>query len=388
MHILFLVSRVPYPLEKGDKLRAFHQLRVLSKRHTVTLVALADQPAHRDAEPILRRYCRDVHIIPLTWSSRLINLVIALLTGKPFSNGYFYSRSAQRHIDRVIEQARPDHIYCQLTRVCDYVVRVDGIPKTLDYQDAFAKGMERRAQREPFFKSWLFRMEHRRLRRYEAFVLDRFNNSTIISAQDRAFIDHAARDRIVVVRNGVDLDHFEHRATDKDYDLVFTGNMSYPPNVESVVYLVREVLPLVWSARPTVRLLIAGATPAARVKMLEGPNVTVSGWVEDIRASYARAKIFIAPMQISIGLQNKLLEAMAMQLPCITSALANNALKGTHGRHVLVCSRPEEYANAITHLLDNPDEAAGLAAAGYEFVKENYAWDKATEPLLKLIERS
>jgi glycosyltransferase involved in cell wall biosynthesis len=137
---------------------------------------------------------------------------------------------------------------------------------------------------------------------------------------------------------------------------------------------------------PEVRLLVAGATPTARIRALESKNVHISGWVEDIRDSYTSAKIFVAPMLISIGLQNKLLEAMAMQLPCITSELANNAVGGTHNRNVLICTSPQDYANAIIGLLTNPDEAEKLAASGHEFVRRNYTWKKMTRPLFELIE--
>lgn len=377
---------MPYPLEKGDKLRAFHHLRLLSEKHAVTLIALTDGPVHPDSKAILQRYCSDIYIIPISWGSRLLNLAAALFTGKPFSTGYFYSKSAQRTIDRVMEQVRPGHIFCQLTRVCEYVLHVNGVPKTLDYQDAFAKSFERRVNREPFFLRWLYRMEQRRLLRYEAYVFDRFDNAIIISSQDRDFINHPNRKRIVVVPNGVDIDYFQPRHVEKDYDLVFTGNMGYPPNIEGVLFLVDEVLPLVCKSLPGVKLLVAGATPAARIRSLEGKNVDISGWVDDIRESYARAKIFIAPMLISTGLQNKLLEAMAMRLPCITSELANNALGGTHERNVLVCASPQEYADAVLRLLAKPDVAMRLSEEGLEFVKKNYVWGEVTRPLLDLIE--
>jgi glycosyltransferase involved in cell wall biosynthesis len=229
-------------------------------------------------------------------------------------------------------------------------------------------------------------MEHKRLQRYESRVFDHFENRIIITAQDRDFIEHPRRSQIVVVPNGIDVDYFHPRKVEKDYDLVFTGNMGYPPNVEGVLFLVTEVLPLVWKTMPSVKLLVAGATPAPRVRAVESENVHVTGWVDDMRDSYARARVFIAPMQIGTGLQNKLLEAMAMQLPCITSELANSALMGVHERNVLVCSDATEYAEAIVRLLTNLEEASSLAAAGREFVRENYAWKSVTQPLLDVIE--
>jgi len=384
--ILFIVSRVPYPLEKGDKLRAFNHLKLLSEKHEVTLVALNDTELHPDAEDVLNRYCKKVYIVNISKGGRLFFMAYSVFGKKPFSTYYFLSMKAYLLIEDIIEQNRPAHIFCQLTRVTEYVKEVKDIPMTLDYQDAFAKGMQRRAEKEPFYLRWLFRMEYKRLKRYEAMVFDWFTNKIIISKQDRDNIDHPEKDNIVIVPNGVDFDYFKPIDSEKKYDLLFTGNMAYPPNIESVVFLVKEVLPLVKKQKPGIKLLIAGADPVKRVKALQSNNVEVSGWVDDLRDCYSQAKLFIAPMQISIGLQNKLLEAMAMKIPCITSELANNALHGTHNENIIVCNKPQEYADAILRLLDNPAEADRLANAGLDFIKKNYSWRKMTEPLLKVIE--
>jgi len=384
--ILFIVSRVPYPLEKGDKLRAFNHLKLLSEKHEVTLVALNDTELHPDAEDVLNRYCKKVYIVNISKGGRLFFMAYSVFGKKPFSTYYFLSMKAYLLIEDIIEQNRPAHIFCQLTRVTEYVKEVKDIPMTLDYQDAFAKGMQRRAEKEPFYLRWLFRMEYKRLKRYEAVVFDWFSNKIIISKQDRDNIDHPEKDNIVIVPNGVDFDYFKPIDSEKKYDLLFTGNMAYPPNIESVVFLVKEVLPLVKKIKPGIKLLIAGADPVKRVKALQSNNVEVSGWVDDLRDCYSQAKLFIAPMQISIGLQNKLLEAMAMKIPCITSELANNALHGTHNENIIVCNKPQEYADAILRLLDNPAEADRLANAGLDFIKKNYSWRKMTEPLLKVIE--
>ncbi|MGE0635972.1 MAG: glycosyltransferase [Bacteroidia bacterium] len=387
MKVLFLVSRVPYPLEKGDKLRAFNHLKLLSEKHEITLVALNDTELHPEAEQVLSRYCKRLHVLDISFGVRMLSLISAAFSGKPFSTAYFYNNIAQDIIDEIIDEVHPAHIFCQLTRVTEYVKNVKNISKTLDYQDAFAKGMEKRISKESFYLRWLFKMEYKRLAKYEAEVFDWFDNKIIISNQDKENIAHTDKQNIVVVPNGVDLDYFKPRETKKKYDLLFTGNMAYPPNIESVVFLVNEVLPLVMKQKPDIKLLIAGATPVARVKDLQSKNVEVSGWVDDMRECYAASKLFIAPMQISIGLQNKLLEAMAMNVPCITSELANNALHGTHNENILVCKHPQEYAEAILKLLDNPAEAERLANAGHEFVKLNYGWQKMTEPLLRLIEK-
>lgn len=387
MKILFLLSRVPYPLEKGDKLRAFNHLKLLSEKHEITLVALNDTELHPEAEQVLSRYCKRLHVLDISFSVRVLSLISAAFSGKPFSTGYFYNKVAQDIIDDIIDEVHPAHIFCQLTRVTEYVKNVKDIPKTLDYQDAFAKGMEKRVSKEPFYLRWLFKMEYKRLAKYEAEVFDWFDNKVIISNQDKENIVHPHKQDIVVVPNGVDLDYFQPSQSEKKYDLLFTGNMAYPPNIESIVFLVNEILPHLKKVKPEIKLLIAGANPVKRVVDLGSKNVEISGWVDDIRESYVAAKLFIAPMQISIGLQNKLLEAMAMNVPCITSELANNALGGTHNENIIVCRQPMEYVASILHLLDNSAEAQRIANAGHEFVKQYYGWKKMTEPLLRLIEK-
>jgi len=233
----------------------------------------------------------------------------------------------------------------------------------------------------PFYSRPVFRSEYKRLLKYEHDVFEMFDNKTIISIPDRNLIPHPEKEKIHIVINGVDTDFFKPMDREKDYEIVFIGNMAYPPNVNAAEYLATKVLPVVQKTKPEARLLLAGATPDKRVLALQSDSVTVTGWMDDIRDGYARAKIFIAPMQIGTGLQNKLLEAMAMKVPSITSKLANNALCAKDGKEILVGSTPEDYAVLIIKLLDNPEFANKIAEAGYQFVIDNYNWESATAVL-------
>ncbi len=216
-------------------------------------------------------------------------------------------------------------------------------------------------------------------------IFDWFDHKTIISKPDRDFIPHPDKEKIEIVINGVDTDFFKPVETEKEYDLVFTGNMGYPPNVNAAMFLVNEILPIVRARRPEISVTLAGATPHPNVMALRSDKVNITGWVEDIRSCYAKAKIFIAPMQIGTGLQNKLLEAMAMKIPCITSNLANNALEAKSGIEILVGDRPEEFAAHILNLLENRELADQIAENGYQFVHRNYNWASATAILEKLM---
>ena len=385
MKLLVLLSRVPYPVEKGDKLRAFHQIRCLSKDHEITLCALSEGDPHPEALSVLGQYCRNIHLIPISKFGMIMNVLKVLFNGKPFQIGYFYRSGARGKIRRLIREIKPDHIYCQLIRMSEYVMDVP-VKKTLDYQDVFSMGMKRRLAKVAWWKKPVFLIEYRRLLKYEQQVFTRFDGRTIISAPDRELIPHPLRHKVVIVPNGVDHEYFTPGVASKSYDLVFTGNMGYPPNVDAAEYLIREIFPMVKKEIPGVRLLIAGATPHPRLKALQSEEITVSGWMPDIRESYAVSRVFIAPMQIGTGLQNKLLEAMAMKLPCITSPLANSALKAAENKEILVAESAEEYTGHILNLLRNPLLSQAIAEAGHAFVINNYSWERTTGLLHNLIQ--
>ena len=162
--------------------------------------------------------------------------------------------------------------------------------------------------------------------------------------------------------------------------------MRYAPNVESALFIVNEILPLLLKEKPDIRILLSGSSPAKAVLELASKYVTVSGWVDDIKESYAKGKIFFAPLNIGTGLQNKLLEAMAMRIPCITSSLANNALKATDKKEILIGNTPEEYNRLILHLLSDTEKSEAIAEAGKKYVENTFDWKVSTQKLIHLIE--
>lgn len=387
MKLLVLLSRVPYPLEKGDKLRAYHLIARLARKHEIFLFCLSDTPTDPAHIEHLHQFCKHIEVVRIPRWRIILKLITAIFSRLPFQVAYFHHGMAQRRIDSIIDTFDPDHVLCQLVRTTEYVRKRYTLPKTLDYMDTLSKGMERRTENAPFYLKPLFQAETRRLIRYENLMFDLFDNTVIISAQDRDYIYHPLRDGMVVVPNGVDTEHFTPQEQEPLYDLLFTGNMNYPPNIDSVLYLVRRVLPIVRKTRPGTSLLISGVDPSPAVRDLArtDPLIEVTGWVRDIRTSYASARLFVAPMQIGTGLQNKLLEAMAMRIPCITSALANNAVGAEPGISILIGDSPEEYAQHILQQLADPSDRERLATNGYHFVREHFDWQSASDKLEVLI---
>ena len=382
MKIFVLLPRIPYPLEKGDKLRAFNQIKQLSKRNEIVLCALNDNPKvnEQDAFHALQPYCQSINFIKITKPQIVLGLIRAFCNGLPLQCGYFYNRKAAKKIDALITKHKPEMLFGQLLRVAEYIRHKD-LPKTIDYQDIFSYGMKRRADIASPVTRPIYNMEYQRLKRYEAAIFDDFDVKTIISEPDRELFPHEKRDEILIIPNGVDHDYFKPIEREKKYDLVFTGNMSYPPNVNAVEYLADEIMPIVWKALPNTKLYIAGATPDPKIKKAASERIIVSGWLDDIRDAYAQSRVFIAPMRIGTGLQNKLLEAMSMRLPAITSPLANASLGAKPGEEILIGSNAEEMANNIITLLTDKEKAERLAQAGFDFTNRVYDWGKATELL-------
>ncbi len=386
MKIFVLLSRIPYPLEKGDKLRAYHQLLHLSKKNEIILCCLNDGTENPEARIKLEQFCKEVHFIHLSKFQIGINLLKGLFNKLPFQVNYFYHYSAQKVINTIINNSKPDRIYCQLIRTTEYVKHLTNIPKTLDYMDVFSKGIERRINSSNFILKPFFKKEYQTLVNYEKEVFDFFERKIIISNQDRSFIQHPQKQDIKIIANGVDVAFFKPiENTPKSYEIVFTGNMNYPPNIDAAVFLSEKILPKLHHYLPNAKLLIAGSYPSLEVLAQRNEHVHVSGWVDDIRDCYAASKIFIAPMQIGTGLQNKLLEAMSMKLPCITSPLANNALGAIDGVQILLAENIDQYVNHILTLLNYPDKAKEIAENGFNFVHQNYLWSINNQKLEEII---
>ncbi len=386
MRIFVILSRVPYPLEKGDKLRAFQQIKSLSKNNEIILCALNHNRKldKQKAFGKLQPYCRSINFIDLPRYAIAINVLKAFFKGLPLQVGYFYNSKANKTVKKLFNEYKPDHVYCQLVRTAQYGARLP-VSKTIDYQDVFSYGVKRRIERSPFWMKPVLKLEYNRLAAYEEKMFSTFQNKTIISYPDRELMPVVEKDKIHVIPNGVDHQFFKPDEKAKKYDLVFTGNMSYPPNVDACGFLINDIMPLVWEKLPETTVMIAGAKPSTKVTALQSTKVKVTGWLDDIRDAYSAAKVFIAPMRIGTGLQNKLLEAMSMKIPSITTPLANDALRATHQKEILTGQNASELAGHIINLLTDEKFAENLAEAGHAFVHKHYSWDESVQKLEKIM---
>ncbi len=381
---MVITSRFPYPLDKGDKLRAYHQIKELAKECEVHLVSLSNKNIHEKDKNELEKICKSVSIYKLNKLQSVLSLFGALFNKKPFQVALFYNKNIHKKIKKKTREINPNHIYCQLIRCAEYVKDEFDIPKTIDFMDVLSKGIERRISTSPFYLKKILETEAERLKIYENIMFEYFDNHAIISLQDQELIYHVKREEIAIIPNGIDTHFFSPDSKiKKKYTLLFNGNMQYQPNVKSAIYIVTHILPLVKEKIPGVLLLISGTSPTKEVQELASDAVTVSGWMDDIRDAYNQAIIFIAPMQIGTGLQNKLLEAMAMEMPCVTSKLANNALNAKTNDEILIGNSKEEYAELIIKLINDSSKREALGKNGQTYVRNNFNWETSTKKLLE-----
>lgn len=387
MKILVVLPRFPYPLEKGDKLRAYHQIVELAKRHDIYLFCVSHKKVAPGDIDVLRPYCKEIRIVPVNRFVAAKNIVANWLASKSLQLGYWNTVATKCAYRKFEAQVQPDVVYNQMVRTMPLVAR-SHYPKVMDFQDALSLNAERRMERSKGLWRYILHYEFKMLRSSEYNAFSLFDDLTIISDVDSEAIPHKKNGEIKIVPNGVDFDYFSPEAEIKNlkpeetYDILFAGNMSYAPNVNAARYLVEEIMPLVWAKRPQTTVLLAGAAPKHSVSRLaDDSRVVVSGWLDDIRTAYASSHIFIAPMRIGSGLQNKLLEAMAMRLPCVTTPICNSSLRAQDGRQVLVGNTPAQLADSLLSLLLDPQRADALANEGLRFVHQNYGWPAAVAKL-------
>ncbi len=387
MKIVVLLPRVPYPTIKGDKLRSYNFIRELSKEHEIHLFAIDEEKTKEEDINHLKQFCASIYIAPISKSTIFINVIKAFFKGLPFQVGYYYSKSVHKKFNDYLNKVKPDRIFCQLIRVAEYVKDIKDIKKTIDIQDTMSVNVLRNSTSSNWLKKHIFKIESKRLVKYENKIFDYFDNKVIISKPDRSLYPHANKDDIEIIPNGVNYNFFKPLDVEKEVDVVFTGNMGYIPNIDGSLFLIKEILPILQEKKPNIKIMIAGANPPLKLKNLASDNVIITGWVKDIRDCYAKAKVFIAPMRIGTGLQNKLLEAMAMKLPCITTSIANNSLGATDNESILIGKTKEELANNILTLLNDDNKAKEIANNGYQFVINNYNWEVNSKKLGEIITR-
>ncbi len=395
--ILFLAHRIPYPPDRGDKIRSWNILKHLGSLGRVHLACFADDAADAAHLPALRAAMGgslgEAHVEVRT-KPKLTAAAEALREGKPISLTAFDSPVMRGFLGRMLERDNVDTVFAFSSQMAQFVPAKCRQRFIMDFVDMDSAKFAAYAGKGPM--RWVHRREAAKLLEHECAVASRADASLFVSAAEAAlFRECAPAASLHAVSNGIDLDlynpaaDFERLPEQQGQLLVFTGQMDYRPNVEAVLNFADKVLPLVLQTRPEVRFAIVGRNPASAVRRLaDRPNVIVTGAVPDVRSWLGAADVAVAPLGIARGIQNKVLEAMAMARPVVASAAAFEGINAVPGRDLIVTDRPDAQAWHILDLLAHPRDATEIGAAARRRMETRYRWEAQLAPLAALLGRA
>lgn len=381
MRILYITPYVPSRI----RVRPYNFVKGLAARgHAVSLLALVPGDESSYVEDI-RPYCQQLETVRLPSHRGLLNCTRAVFSSLPLQVAYGHSPRMSELVFRTLRSDGFDLVHVEHLRASLFGRPIRGLPKVYDSVDCISLLLGRTmASSLSVARRLVARLELERTRRYEGQLLRDYDRILVTSPEDRKALEdlmdpdtqHRAHKDVVVLPNGVDLSYFAPLdLARQDETLVFTGKMSYHANVASVLYLHGEIMPLIWNERPNVQLWIVGKDPSAPVRALAQDNrVTVTGYVPDLRPYLARATLAISPIRYGVGIQNKVLEAMALRTPVVTTPGACVALKAEPGQHLLAGDSPGGIAQHVLRLLDDRELRERLGASGRAYVEEHHNW--------------
>jgi sugar transferase (PEP-CTERM/EpsH1 system associated) len=396
--LLFLTQRIPYPPIKGEKIRPLQILKYLAQSYDVHLGCLIDDPSDFEHIPTVRAFCKDAYFAPLNRKRAKIACLRGLLTGEALSVTFFQDRGLARWITGVLDRVRPEAIFVCSSNMAPYVLDHPhrGRARVVDLADVDSEKWRSYAEAGGLPMRWVHQREWRKTAELERRIAHECDWSTFVSREEAALFTRLLPDcaaKIRAVPSGCDHAYFDpdqpfaapYDATKPNF--VFTGTMDYPPNVGAVVWFAEAILPIIRRTLPDAQFHIVGTNPAPEVRRLtETPGVFVTGRVPDVRPYVAHATAGVAPMRIARGIQNKVLEAMAMARPVIVTPEALEGIDAEPGKEVILARDAESFAAAACRIATGTEEAAAIGAAARRRVVSEYIWSERLhgfDPLLR-----
>lgn len=398
MNILFLAHRTPYPPDKGDKIRSFNLLSQLSKRHRVSLAYWVDDPRDLVSSKVLTEICRGaVAPVALNAYSAKARALLSLFRGRSFTEGFYYSRKFRTVVEALVKSEQPDIIYVFSSAMSRYADGFKEIPKIVDFVDVDSDKWGQLSEVAPFPLSVLYRRERSRLAAFEIEV-SRWANCSLFVSESEAdlFRKMGGAGVIASLPNGVDFAHdslsvqgVRADGSSRPIRLLFVGQMNYLPNSDAALYFAREILPKIRQCYPDVVFEIVGRCPPRPVLKLHGRNgIRVFGEVKAIEPFLAQADVSVAPLRIARGVQNKVLEAMAMGVPVVATSEAVQGIRVAHGQEVLLGDGADSFARQVIRLLADKELRTQIANRARKKIEDIYNWSVIGNQLDDLLQHA
>ncbi len=383
--LLLLIHRIPYPPNKGDKIRSYHLLKHLARHYRVHLATFVDDPDDWQYVPHVQALCASSHFAAMKPLVARVKSLGALLKNRSLSLEYYRDKSVERWVKQTVAAHGIERVLVFSSAMAQYADPYRAARRVVDFVDVDSDKWRQYAEKKSFPMSWLYQYEAQRLLSYERQVARDYDASLFVSAPEAELFRQLAPESSVKIghfSNGVDTDYFSpHDNHVSPYAageraLVFTGAMDYWPNVDAVQWFCDEVFPQLRTRFPELRFYIVGSRPSPAVQALgQQPGVKVTGTVPDVRPYIAHAAVAVAPLRIARGIQNKVLEAMAMATPVVVSPQALEGIDAVPGSELVLAEDAAAFADAVATLLTGLDSAASaIGQAARAKVQNQYSW--------------
>lgn len=395
--LLYLVHRIPFPPNKGDKLRSFNLLRHLARHYSIHLGCFADDPADLVHVSALAQWCEEVCCVPIRPGVRRVASLRGLLTNEPLTLPYYRSHAMTAWVAQFVRRHRQGRALVFSSSMAQYLEPYPQQHCVVDFCDVDSAKWAEYAPQHRWPLSWLYGREARLLLEYEARIARQVSAVTFVSEAEADLfrkLAPGAATNVHAVGNGVDSDFFSPDLAsvspfpEGDTTLVFTGAMNYWPNIDAVLWFVREAWPALSVALPQLRLVVVGMNPAPEIRALESDSrIQVTGTVPDVRPYIRHASVVVAPLRVARGVQNKVLEAMACAKPLVVSDAAALGIDAVDGEHFVLARESAGFVAAVLALISDPARAHALGLAARARVLERFSWDALLSRIDPLLER-
>jgi sugar transferase (PEP-CTERM/EpsH1 system associated) len=387
MRILCLTARLPYPPNRGDRLRAYHFIKSLSREHELHLLSFISNAEEYVYLEKLKSYCKDIQVVKMSKGASILSVGTNIWNKLPLQVLYYKSKAMEQLVKDKVASKPFDAAYIHLFRMAPYLTDAPGIYRIVDLTDVISREIARSLPYRSLPSRLLYTIEYPRIDAYEKFVASQFDEVWLIAdADQRALHNKCPGANIQVVTNGVDTHlFFQNGDNPHPNSIIFTGHFGVAHNIDAASVLAQQVLPLVQDSYPESTLYLVGAEPSPDVLKLDDlPGVHVAGFVPDLNAYLNRSAVFAAPLRFAAGIQNKVLEAMATARPVITTSIVNEGLGAQPGVDIIIADTPQEMARQIIRLFQQPSQAQSLGLAGQRFVQNKFSWDLVLQRVNKI----
>lgn len=362
-------------------MRPYNFAKTLAKKHNLSLVSFIQTKAELQYVDPLKEFFSSVDTIYLpAWKSK-VNMGLNILSGKPLQVSYFKDSLFDEKISEILVRKQIDVVYIFHLRMAQYFIKRNNVYRVLDLCDTVSFFMGRLLKHARWYMKPIYTYEIAKVKKYEQQLMDYFEEYWIISQEDKDALESNQKfSNIQIIPNGVDIEYFKNTEEGSGRkSIIFVGYMSVE-SIDAVFYFYDHILPIVRKEVPDVLFYIVGANPPDKVKALEkDKNIIVTGYVEDLREYYKKASVAIAPMRFVAGMQNKILEAMSMSLPVVSTFYGNEGINAKDGESIFVEDKPEHFAQKVILLLKNNEIRKKMGNSARKFIEENYSWYRVFE---------